>query len=145
MKKVGYPKLHCGKVARLGNDSKTWHEAMSSPEAEKWKEAAIEEFRSLQDTRAIKIIQRSKLPNDCTLMKFKWIFKTKFLAYGSLDKYKARSIVKGFTQRAGLDYKETFAPTPRVEAGRIMMALSHGVGNADTLLRFDRGLAYVET
>lgn len=61
-------------------------------------------------------------------MKCKWVFKTKFLADGSLDKYRARCTVKGFTQRSGIDYKETFAPTPRAETGRIMLALSHRFG-----------------
>lgn len=33
--------------------------------------------------------------------------------------------MKGYTQRSGIDYKETFAPTPRSGTGRIMLALAH--------------------
>lgn len=101
---------------------------MSFPEAKEWKQAAEEEIRSLQETGAIKIIKRSELPKGRTLMKCKWVFKTEFLADGSLDKYRARCTVKGFTQRSGKDYKETFAPTSRAETGRIMLALSHIFG-----------------
>ncbi|KAI1002331.1 hypothetical protein K3495_g5871 [Podosphaera aphanis] len=61
-------------------------------------------------------------------MKCKWVFKKKFLPDGSLDKYKARCTVKGFTQRAGIDFKETFAPTPRADTGRILLALAHRFG-----------------
>lgn len=61
-------------------------------------------------------------------MKSKWVFKKKLLADGSLDKYKARCTVKGFTQRPGIDYKETSAPTPRAETGRIMLVLAHRFG-----------------
>lgn len=40
----------------------------------------------------------------------------------------ARCTVKGFTQRYGIDYKETYAPTPRSETGRILLALAHRFG-----------------
>lgn len=45
-----------------------------------------------------------------------------------LDKYRARYTVKGYTQRLGIDYKETFEATPRVETGRIMLVLVHRFG-----------------
>ncbi|KAI1006704.1 hypothetical protein K3495_g1518 [Podosphaera aphanis] len=61
-------------------------------------------------------------------MRFKWIFKKKFLADGSVDKWKSRFTAKGFAQRPGIDYQETFAPTPRPEIGRIMLVLAHHLG-----------------
>lgn len=36
--------------------------------------------------------------------------------------------MKGYTQRSGIDYQETFAPTPRAETGRIMLVLAHRLG-----------------
>lgn len=61
-------------------------------------------------------------------MKCKWIFKKKFRADGSLERFKARCTAKGYTQREGVDYHETFAPTPRSETGRIMLVLAHQFG-----------------
>lgn len=61
-------------------------------------------------------------------MKSKRVFKKKFQSDGTLDKYRARCTVQGFTQRPGIDFKETFAPTPRPETGRIMLALEHIFG-----------------
>ncbi|KAI1003823.1 hypothetical protein K3495_g4386 [Podosphaera aphanis] len=61
-------------------------------------------------------------------MKCKWVFKKKFLANGDIEKYKARCTEKGFTQRQGIDYHETFAPTPRAETGRIILVLAHQLG-----------------
>lgn len=61
-------------------------------------------------------------------MKCKWVFKKKYLADGTLEKYGARCTLKRFKQRSGIGYKETYAPTPRSETGRIMLALSHRFG-----------------
>lgn len=127
-KKVDYRSLHSGKAAKTISDPKTWNEAMSGPEAKNWLEAAEEGLRSLKSTGTVHVIDRSILPKGRTLMKCKWIFKKKFLADGTLEKYRARCTVKGYTQRSGIDYKEIYAPTPRPETGRIMLALCHQFG-----------------
>lgn len=128
VKKVDYHKLHHGKTAQIIADPKTWSEAMLSPEAKHWQNAAEEEVKSLKETGTIRVINRNKLPKGRTLMKSKWVFKKKYHADGTLEKYRARCTVKGYTQRPGIDYKETFAPTPRPETGRIMLALAHSFG-----------------
>ena len=44
----------------------------------------------------------------------KWVYKLKYKADGTLEKYKARLVVKGYALSEGLDYDETFAPTTRM-------------------------------
>nr|ABW72074.1 TE3 [Blumeria hordei] len=125
--KAGHKRDHSpeAETMQTKRDSKTWQEAMTSPEAKQWMRAAEEEFSSLKEKGAIKIINRTKLPKGRHPMKCKWVFKKKFLADGTVDKWKTRCTAKGFTQRFGIDYQETFAPTPRAETGRLMLIFAH--------------------
>ena len=45
---------------------------------------------------------------------YHWIFKIKFKSDGEVDWHKARLIAQGFTQKFGIDYKETFAPMAKM-------------------------------
>ena len=44
----------------------------------------------------------------------KWIFKIKYNYDGTVERYKAQLVVKGFTQHEGIDYKETFASVAKL-------------------------------
>ena len=54
----------------------------------------------------------------------KWIYKIKHAADGSIEKYKARFVARGFSQKEGVDYEETFAPVARYTSIRIVLALA---------------------
>ena len=48
-------------------------------------------------------------PKDKLLVSLKWIFKIKHSVDGSIEKYKERFVTRGFSQKKGIDYEETFA------------------------------------
>ncbi|KAA3465467.1 Retrovirus-related Pol polyprotein from transposon TNT 1-94 [Gossypium australe] len=52
-----------------------------------------------------------------------WVFKTKLNIDGSLNKLKARLVVKVFSQQYGIDYWETFSPVARLDTIRLLLAL----------------------
>ena len=52
-------------------------------------------------------------PGGKSIVTSKWIYKIKHAADGSIEKYKARFMVCGFSQKEGIDYEETFAPIVR--------------------------------
>jgi hypothetical protein len=57
----------------------------------------------------------------------KWIFRHKIHADGSLARYKARWVVRGFTQKAGVDYGETFSPVVKPATIRVVLSLTTAV------------------
>ncbi|KAL4032328.1 hypothetical protein IC575_005399 [Cucumis melo] len=64
-----------------------------------------------------------ELPKESKRVGCKWVFKTKRDSNGNIERYKARLVVKGYTQKDDIDYKETFSPVSKKDSLRIIMAL----------------------
>ena len=63
-------------------------------------------------------------PNENSVVSSKWIFKTKHSTDGSIEKYKARFVARGFSQKEGINYEETFAPVARYTSIRTVLSLA---------------------
>ena len=59
-----------------------------------------------------------------SIVSSKWIYKIKHAADGSIEKYKARFVARGFSQKEGIDYEETFALVAQYTSIRAIMALA---------------------
>src|SRR4051812_12377236 len=53
----------------------------------------------------------------------KWVLKIKRNLYGSIKRYKARFVAKGYTQREGIDYDETIFPVVRFASLRTILVI----------------------
>ena len=97
-------------------------EALASPT---WVAAMQAELSSIECNGTWSLVPR---PSKRKVIGVRWVFKSKFHADGSLDKHKARLVVKGYAQRIGIDFDETFAPTARITSIRVVLALAghHG-------------------
>lgn len=88
---------------------------------EKWKKAMKEELQSIEKNETWELVQ---LPPNKKAIDVKWVFKVKEGPNGEVLKYKARLVVRGFLQKAGIDYGEVFAPVARMETIRLVVAFA---------------------
>ena len=97
----------------------TYRDAMSGPQAEQWRQAAQEEFNSLQK---MQVWELANLPEGRKPIGNKWVFKLKRDADGKVKRYKARLVAQGFLQKSGIDYFETYAPVAGLNVTRLLIA-----------------------
>ena len=95
----------------LEDEPQSFKEAISTPKAPFWKEAVNSEIESILQNHTWELVD---LPLGCKPLGYKWIFKRKLKADGSIDKYKARLVVKGYKQKEGVDYFDTYSPVTRI-------------------------------
>ncbi|KAM1270153.1 hypothetical protein ACFX2G_002244 [Malus domestica] len=86
-----------------------------------WVAAMNNELRALEENQTWSMVP---LPADHRAIGCKWVFKIKYHSDGTIERYKARLVAKGFTQREGIDYKETFAPVAKLITVRCLLTVA---------------------
>ena len=105
----------------IDNDLVSFSQAIKGDNSAKWLDAMKEELKSMTDNEVWDNLV--KLPKESKRVRCKWVFKTKRDSNGNIEWYKTRLVPKGYTQKNGIDYKETFSLVSKVDSLKIIMAL----------------------
>jgi hypothetical protein len=101
---------------------KTYRDAVRDPiYGRDWKEAIHREFRELIANGTFREVRK---PERANIVSSKWVFAVKYAIDGSIQRFKARLVARGFSQVRGIDFQETFAPTIRIDSLRILLAIA---------------------
>ena len=106
----------------------TYHQAMASPQKDKWEIAMKLELQKMTKRGVFELVD---LPNDNkyrNVMKNRWTFRIKLDSKGTPKEYKARLVAKGFTQKHGIDFLETFAPVAKLKSIRALTQICVSLG-----------------
>ncbi|CAH9123810.1 unnamed protein product [Cuscuta epithymum] len=123
-------------VSSVSPEPCTVKEALSDPN---WRHAMSEEFNALIKNGTWTLVSRTGQEN---IVGCKWVFRTKRLSNGTIDRYKARLVAKGFHQRPGVDYTETFSPV--IKPTTIRLVLSLAVSRGWPLRQIDVNNAFLQ-
>ncbi|OWY96475.1 Integrase, catalytic core protein [Phytophthora megakarya] len=97
-------------ATRYDPDSKTYKEAMRSAYASDWHAAALSEYNSLIENKTWTLVPRL---HNRKVLPCRWVFVRKRDGTGSIVRFKARLVIKGFQQKHGIDYTEIIPPLHR--------------------------------
>jgi hypothetical protein len=103
------------------SEPRTLRDALKRPDADLWYQAAVKEMEAHIENGTWELV---KLPPGRKAIGSQWVFKVKRNADGSVERYKARVVAQGFSQRPGVDFDETFTPTTKWAALRVIFALA---------------------
>jgi hypothetical protein len=86
-----------------------------------WKRAMQDEYDALQRNGIWVLVPLSQGKN---LIDCKWVYMIKRRADGQIDQYKARLVTKGFKQRYGIDYEDTFSLVVKIATVRLVLSIA---------------------
>jgi hypothetical protein len=104
----------------MEDDPTSYEEAMRSAHSSKWLAAMEDEIKSMS---ANKVWDLEIIPKGAKTVGCKWVYKTKYDSQGNIERFQARLMAKGFTQREGIDYNKTFSLVSCKDYFRIIMTL----------------------
>ena len=103
-------------------EPQSWIEASKLIDAKQCQAAARDEMSSLTKAKVFHLVPRSITRG--RVVTSRWVFKVKRQLDGSIEQYNARLAARGFSQEAGIDYDETFAPVAKFQSIRLILALA---------------------
>ena len=85
----------------------------------------MDEYHSIMNNDVWEIVSR---PKGKSVVTSQWLYKLKHAVDGSVEKYKARFVARGFSQVEGIDYDETFVSVARYTSIRGLISIAAEIG-----------------
>ena len=117
--------------------------ALASPYASKWAAAMLKEQDSLmrKGVWSEEILPKSTGGQRPHVISCKWVFAYKVGRDGYLEKFKARLVARGFTQKRGVHFDKVFSPVVKIQSVRLLTAAAFASGFY--MHQFDVDVAYL--
>lgn len=110
--------MHCdSSFFTITETPTTYEEAVSSENADKWKEAMDKELSVLRENNTWTIVQK---PDNKKIIESKWVFKQK-----SETEFKARLVARGFQQESSDELYDVYAPVAKLATFRILLVIGN--------------------
>ena len=84
-----------------------------------WKEASDSEIEHLRTNKTWQLVQLHK---GRKTIGCRWVFRVKENQDGKIEPFKVRLVSKGFSQKFGIDYEETFAPVAKLNSIKLILS-----------------------
>jgi len=111
-------------LAYTDDAPQTYRQAMQRPDSAEWQKASDEEMKNMVDNDVFELVSRSEaIRLGKNVLKSRWVYTVKMNKHGEIERYKGRFVACGYSQEAGVDFDETFAPVGRYKTLRIALCL----------------------
>ncbi|CAI7807011.1 unnamed protein product [Closterium sp. NIES-53] len=98
-------------------------QALRGPHNKEWHKGMDAEIKALESRDTWVLVDRAAIKGR-NILSWKWVFRVKTAADGTIEQFKVRWVVRGYDQRHGIDFDQTFAPVNRHTSVRILLAVA---------------------
>ena len=106
----------------------TYDDIAELVDRDEWNKATDSEIATLIEHGTWELVP---LPKGRKAIKSKWVFRIKRDADGAVTRYKARLCACGYSQVAGVDYKDIYAPVVRAESLRLVLSTEQSIHSSN--------------
>ena len=103
---------------------KGYRAALTSPHASYWRDAIARELRGLMENETWVMVLMMNVPPGSNIMHCHYVFTIKRNADGTIDKFKARLVADGNTQKHGIDFDRVFSAVVKASTLRLLLVLA---------------------
>ncbi|CAI7865961.1 unnamed protein product [Closterium sp. NIES-53] len=104
-------------------EPKNPRQALTGPHSREWRKAMDAEIKALESRDTWVLVDRAAIKGR-RILSGKWVFRIKTTADGTIERFKDCWVVRGYDQRHGIDFDQTFAPVSHHTSVTILLAIA---------------------